>query len=210
MNQEIEPTPFDVEVEDDSGQEYPWAPQPGETALGFQYFCVYRDLGARRSVAAAARAVGRDASILRQLSAKFSWPDRALAYDAWLDRKAVEELARGRTKMRAEHAGIAELAREKILARLKTLDPEELGARDLATWLDLSVKIERQARGEPDKVTRHEHEVNVVDQLDAEGRRSLMAEAMAVLQERMGSGLQTDELEASIIEAEEVEDDGGS
>lgn len=203
-------TPFDVDDEDDSGQAFPWALQPGETSLGFHYFTIYRDLGPRRTVAAAARELKVAPETLRALSAKFSWVDRCLAFDAYLDQRAVEELARGRTKMRQEHADIAVLAREKILARLKTMNPEEMGARDVATWMDLSVKIERQARGEADKKIEVSGEVNVIEQLDADARRSLMAEALAVLNERLGIGA-ADEIEQAYEDAEVVEDedDGG-
>lgn len=200
-------TPFEPDHEDDSGRAYPWAPQPGETSLGFHYFTSYRDLGARRTIAATARALKCTPETLRALSARYSWVDRALAFDAYLDARAVEELARGRTTMRQEHTDIAVLAREKILARLKTMNPMEMGARDMAAWLDLSVKIERQARGEADKKIEISGEVNVVEQLDADSRRSLMAEALAVLNERLGIPA---ELEA-YVDADVVEegDDGG-
>lgn len=201
-------TPFEPDHEDDSGQAFPWAPQPGETSLGFHYFTIYRSLGPRRTVAAAARELKCTPETLRALSAKYGWVDRCLAYDAYLDARAVEELARGRTQMRQEHADIAVLARKKILARLQTMNPDEMGARDLAAMLDLSVKIERQARGEADKKIEISGEVNIVEQLDADSRRSLMAEALAVLNERLGVPPAL-ELE-QYVEAEIVEDgDGG-
>ncbi len=206
MTSEI--TPFEPDLESDDGQAYPWAPQPGETSLGFYYFGVYRDLGPRRTVAAAARQLGVVPETLRALSSRYSWVDRSLAFDAWLDARAVEELARGRTKMRQEHADIAVLAREKILKRLRTMDPNEMGARDLATWMDLSVKIERQARGEADKKIEISGEVNVIEQLDSDARRGLMADALAVLNERLGIGQLEAYVEAEIVE-EEDETDGG-
>ncbi len=116
MTSEI--TPFEPDLESDDGQAFPWAPQPGETSLGFHYFGIYRDLGPRRTVAAAARELKCAAETLRALSAKFSWVDRALAFDAWLDARAVEELARGRTQMKQEHADIAILARKKNLGEI--------------------------------------------------------------------------------------------
>lgn len=204
---QIEPTPFDVEHEDDSGRAFPWAPQKGETSAGFQAFAAYRDQSpSKRSIAATARALGRDASVLRALSAKFNWVDRALAFDAWLDARAVEELARGRTLMRQEHAEVAVMARGKIMARLKKLDPDEMSVRDLAAMLDLSVKLERQARGEPDRKVEVSGEINVVDTLSADERRNLMSEALAVLNERLGvrPAMELDQYEdADIVEDED-------
>ncbi len=202
-------TPFEPDHESDDGRVFPWAPQPGETHLGFHLFTVYRDLPAgKRSISAAARTSGRSPDTLRALSARYNWVDRALSFDAYLDQRAVESLARGRTAMRQEHTDIAIMARQKILARLKTMDPDELGARDLATWLDLSVKIERQARGEADKKIEISGEVSIVESLPTDERRSLMEEARRVLAERLGLGV-ADELEA-FVEAEVLEDgDGG-
>lgn len=179
-------TPFEPEHEDDSGRAFPWAPQPGETSMGFQAFATYRDAGPKRTIASVARQLGRDAGTLRMLSAKYSWVDRALAFDAYLDKRSVEELARGRTQMRQEHADVAVLARTKILTRLKSMNPDELSVRDLAAWLELAVKLERQARGEPDKTVSVSGEVNIVEALGASERRSLMEQALSVLSERLG------------------------
>jgi hypothetical protein len=206
---DVQVTPFDPDHEDDSGRAYPWAPQSGETALAFSYFTSYRDSGPRRTVAATARALGREAGTLRMLSVKHSWPDRAKAYDAWLDRQATESLAQGRTQMRQAYVDMAETARKKIMQRLEKLDPDEMSVRDLAQWIELTNKIERQNREMPDKVIRHEGEVNIVDQLDTAARRSLMAEAQRILAERLGIS-RPDALESSIVDAEVVEvDDAG-
>jgi hypothetical protein len=207
MGTDIEPTPFDAPHEDDSGRTFPWAPLEEETAMAFHAFAAYRDLPpSKRSIAAVARQIGKDPGHLRLLSAKHSWVDRAKAYDAWLDRQAVENLARGRTQMREAYVHAAEVAREKVMQRLRTLDPEEMSVRDLATWLELCNKVERQNRGEPDKVVEVKGQVSIADSLDADTRRSLMAEALAVLKDRLGIK-DADELEAEILDAEVV--DGG-
>lgn len=200
------PSPFELDWEDDSGQIYPWGPQDGETSLAFHYFTVYRDLGPTRTVSAAARSLGKDATFLRQLSAKYAWVDRCMAFDVFLDRAAIESLVRGRTAMRQRHASVAELAFDKIFKRLQTLDPEDMSVRDLATWMDLSVKIDRQARGEADKTLKVEGEISIVDQLPTRERRNLMEQARAVLNQRLG----IKELDsAEIYEAEIVGDDDG-
>lgn len=201
--------PFDDGLDyTDDGHAQAWAPQPGETSLGFHLFGLYKNMPpGKRSAAAVARASGHDVGTIRQLAKQFSWPDRAFALDAYLDRRSVEELARGRTQMRQQHSDLAIMAREKLTIAMKNMDPESMSARDMATWLDLCIKVERQSRGEPDKVTRVEGEISVVEQLDANSRRELMAQAMEVLQERLGGGLQTAELEASILDADVVGED---
>lgn len=199
-------TPFEPEHEDDSGQSYPWGPQDGETAMGFQAFATYRDMSpGKRTIAAVGRQLGRDATVLRALSAKFNWVDRAFAFDAWLDKRAVEDLARGRTQMRQEHADAAVLARTKIMARLKTMSPDELSVRDLAAWLDLAVKLERQARGEADRKIEVSGEINVIEGMPADERRTLMAEAMKVLGDRLGVNDRPAEIEA-YMDAEVIDE----
>lgn len=196
--------PFDDGADyDDDGFPRPWAPQPGEDDVSFSYFVAYKSLPPKdRSAAAVARMFDVPVTAIRELARRFSWPDRALSYDAWLDRRASEELARGRAKMREDDVAIAKIAKDKILVGLRSLNPELMSARDLATWFDLAVKVERQARGEPDKVTQTNVEVNIVDQLDAAARRALMSEAMQVLASRIGPA----ELEG-VIEGEVVDDE---
>lgn len=204
---------FEIETHDDSGQAYPWARQHGETDLGFDYFMRYLRLGPNRSVRAAARQVGRDPSTLRAVSQKFFWPDRAAAYDKHLDKIAIAGLAEGRTRMRSEYVEMAMVAREKIYQRLKNLDPEEMSVRDAATWFDLTNKIERQARGEPDRVIEVKNEITVVEQLDAGARRQLMNDALSVLAERLGMKLPGHGELEGVVEAEIVEEtmaDGSS
>jgi hypothetical protein len=76
----------------------PWTQQDGETAESFAAFVVYRDLGAARSLAEVQRlnekpqkgrkmAAGkrRVSGCMNRWSKRWSWPDRALAWDAMLD-----------------------------------------------------------------------------------------------------------------------------
>jgi hypothetical protein len=110
--------------------------------------------------------------------------------------------------MREDHLALADLALEKIMTRMKQLDPNEMSVRDLATWADLSVKVARQARGEADKTLKVEGELAVVDKLSATERRTLMAEALSVLNKRLGR--EQPQIEAYMdAEVIEEDDDGG-
>ena len=202
---ELEPFDDGSEYEDD-GTPRPWSVQPGEDALAFAYFVTYRNMNpVDRSAAAVSRALDVKVSIIRELAAKFSWSERALSYDAYVDNKASEELARGRIQMKKQHIEIAEIAKAKILEGLTKIRADEMSARDLATWYDLAVKVERQARGEPDKVTHIEGELSVIDNLDTAARRALMAEAMNALAERLGPAQPALE---GIVDADVVSEDG--
>jgi hypothetical protein len=67
------------------------------------------------------------------------------------DKDEAEQKRRARTRaieeMETRHAQIAVDAQRKIVPRLKTLEAEEVTARDLIRWFDIAVKIERVARG---------------------------------------------------------------
>lgn len=204
---DIEPSPFDDgDWFNDDGSLYPWGPQADETGLAYHYFSVFLRLGPGRTIAAAAREAGRSRDFFRELSPRYSWVDRAQAFDMHVERRATEELVRGRVKMREQHLEIAELAKAKIVARLKNLDPDEMSVRDLATWADLAVKIERQSRGEADKTLEVRGQIDVVDQLSTQERRALMEQARRVLNSRLG--VKEIEADDGIIDAEEVPDGG--
>jgi hypothetical protein len=188
----------ELEVFADDGAEYPWAPQSGETTLGYAYFKTYLQLGPQRSIAWAARELEMPSKILRDLSAKFSWVERAVAFDNHLVERRVDEIARGRLQMREEHISIAQKAREKVVARLESMNPMEMTPRDASVWFDLAVKVERQARGEADKTIEVHGNIDV-DGLSTADRRALMAAALETLSARMGIG--------NVIEGEIVEDD---
>jgi hypothetical protein len=138
-----------------------WEQQPGESARAFGAFCVYRDLGPRRSLRAAAAAFyGRtSAASERQLdkwSRAFSWVERASAWDRHLDAEARAAQEQARREMVERHVREARALQAKALERLRALCPEELGPADLLRYIVEAAKLERLTLGEPDTVQRHE------------------------------------------------------
>jgi hypothetical protein len=138
-----------------------WEQQPGESSRAFGAFCVYRDLGPRRSLRAAAAAFyGRSAAALeRQLdkwSAAFRWVERASAWDRHLDAEACQAQEQARREMVERHVREARALQGKALERLRALAPEELGPAELLRYIVEAAKLERLALGEPDTVQRHE------------------------------------------------------
>ena len=139
----------------------PWEQQTGESSRAFGAFCVYRDLGPRRSLRAAAAAFyGRTAAATeRQVdkwSRTFSWVERACAWDRHLDAEARRAQEEARREMVERHVREARALQGKALERLRALCPEELGPADLLRYIVEAAKLERLALGEPDAVQRHE------------------------------------------------------
>ena len=139
----------------------PWEQQPGESSRAFGAFCVYRGLGPRRTLRAAAEAFYHRSSgaVLRQLhtwSAKLRWVERASAWDRHLDAEARQAQEKARREMAERHAQEARALQAKAVERLRALRPEELGAADVLRYFVEAAKLERLAQGEPDTVQRQE------------------------------------------------------
>jgi hypothetical protein len=139
----------------------PWERQPGESARAFGAFCVYRDLGPRRSLRAAAEKFYQrsSAAVLRQCntwSSAFHWVERASAWDKHLDAEARRAQEEARREMAERQAREARALQAKAVERLKALKAEELGPADVLRYFVEAAKLERLACGEPSAVQRQE------------------------------------------------------
>jgi len=116
--------------------EEPWTKREDETQRAYEVFCVYRDLGPERSLQKAHdEEYGEGAGNLRYVegwSSEYDWPERAQAYDRYLEKKRREEYEEELTSG-LSHAG----ARVEKLKELHDRLEEEL-AENL--WLQ-DVKI---------------------------------------------------------------------
>lgn len=118
-----------------------------ESPRAFEAFAFYRDMGAARNLEAVAKQVDKNLSLVRRWSADYSWVTRARTWDAEQDRIKREAQTKVIQDMAERHAKIAVRFQNKVVQRLENLDPDELSARELAQWLDVSVKVERLSRG---------------------------------------------------------------
>lgn len=138
-----------------------WERLPNESSKAYAAFCIYRDLGSERSLDGVRRKLeenGKKVSIkfLGRWSSKYNWVARAQAYDDYLERKKREEKEKAILEMAERHARIAVAFQQKIVERLRELDPDQLSPSDLAKWLDVATKLERLSRGEPTEIGKQE------------------------------------------------------
>lgn len=141
-----------IPIHDES--ELTWdAPLPGETAISFSQFCIFRDMGPYRTLRRVAEQVGRSPKSVRALSATNHWVKRALLYDAHLDAIKREANEKAILEMNARQAEIGRLMQEQGLAALKARKPESLEPAEAARYIESGAKIERLARGEVDSRT---------------------------------------------------------
>src|SRR5262249_13729898 len=118
----------------------PWERLPGESPRAYAAFCLYRDLGPRRSLDAASRGYHhppppggdgkptarrpRASGRIRQWAQRWNWGARARAWDQELGRVQWAEQIAAVKEMAERHAKEALLLQNKAVERLRQLRPE--------------------------------------------------------------------------------------
>lgn len=123
-----------------------WEQQHGETPKQFEAFAVYRDLGPKRTARQVADRLHKGRDLMHRWQQANAWVRRAEAYDREIERERLIDAAGHRRDMHMRTARLAAALQNKIVARLQTLEPNELSPRDLIQWLDISTRVERTAR----------------------------------------------------------------
>jgi len=125
----------------DSGQ------REGESAKAFEAFIVWRDMGDTRSYPAVAQKLSKSTTLIKRWGARWRWNERLRDHLSYLDRQRVETQRSAIQEMNLRHVNAAILFQEKTLARLKSIDVDELAPRDLVRMFEVAVAVERSARG---------------------------------------------------------------
>ena len=140
-----------------SEEKHEWDRLPGESSKAYFHFCLYRDMGVARSLRQMAHVPGCT-SQRRQCnrwSTRWRWVERCGQYDDYLERQARLQQERERRAMHKRHAKMGMLAQtfavrklEKMASRIEQ-DEERVSPGEVARILEIGVKVERLARGEP-------------------------------------------------------------
>jgi hypothetical protein len=137
-------------------EKHAWDRLSGESSKAYHHFCIYRDMGASRSLRQMA-AIPGCTSVRRQLnrwSSRWRWVERCQQYDDYLEYQIRAQQEKERREMSKRHAKIAMLGQnilvkgmEELLAKVQS-GQHNLAPAELARLMDVSVKVERLARGE--------------------------------------------------------------
>ena len=163
----------------------PWEQLPGESSKAYAAFCLYRDQGLNRSIEATSRlyhghaaplegqtAIGRRRGAsgqIRRWAQRWNWSARARAWDQELQRVNWSKQVEASAEMAERHAKEALLLQNKAVERLRLLQPQELGPREILSYLVEAAKLERLARGEPtERVAEELHLADVKELTDDE------------------------------------------
>ena len=134
----------------------PWQRQKGESRQAFEAFTVYRDFGPTRSQEKVAKKLGKSNALMSRWSIKWNWVERAVSWDEELDRRNREAQAEARKEMAERHINESMMFQQKVLERLRELNPQELSPNDMARWFEIAVKVERLSRGETTENTKQD------------------------------------------------------
>lgn len=135
----------------------PWDRLKGESAKAYGAFCIYRDIPVlERSVAAAARSMGRDYSWIKEWAKKHNWLARGEAWDQHLDEVGRRAQIVAVQEMNDRQARMASGVIHKLSQRINgdeeegvaAIDLNKLTPSDIAKMADVFGKMERIARGE--------------------------------------------------------------
>lgn len=134
----------------------PWERQPGEGPKPFEAFVIYRNAGLTRSAAKVAEQLGKSRTLISRWSAAHAWVVRAEAWDREQDRIDLLERLELRKKALKRHAIYGESLQTKAGTRLANISTADLEAKDVVRWLDVGVRLEREALGiAPEPVGQH-------------------------------------------------------
>jgi len=148
-----------------------WDKLPGESRQSFHGFSTYRDLGPTRSLAQVATALGKSATAIEKMSAKYDWVARAEAFDWHRDQIRQQEIERLEREAVDQQRALGQALRITSMQRLVgrrpgvsgdgrpleeivALDPNDLNAQDVARLAVEGVRIERLAMGMPTDVSK--------------------------------------------------------
>lgn len=88
---------------------------------------------------------------------KWEWRRRAREYDEYNRRVRIQMEEAERTKMIQRHMQIAQAAQAKVLQWLKDPGRNLDAPQDVIRWMEVAIKLERQARGLPAELLDLQH-----------------------------------------------------
>jgi hypothetical protein len=156
---------FDKAIEEARAAVMPfesWERLPGESALAYAAFCVYRDYGPDRNIRRAVEercreaepasvrleaAVARKYRTWRNWAAQFRWRERAADYDNYLDKLKQAELRKTIEAQGEKHRAVTGKMLAVVEKKLDLMNPADLAQGTVTEWVETAIKAEREAAG---------------------------------------------------------------
>ena len=128
-----------------------WDRRRYEGAKPYEAFILYREMGLKRSLAKVAKALGKSKALMDRWSSKWCWVNRAADWDAHQDRVKQDEYDEQTRTMARRHAKLALAMLDKVRIKLKALKGKGVTVPQIIKMLDVATRVEREARGFPQK-----------------------------------------------------------
>ncbi len=142
-------------------EDQPWSRRDGESLRHHGLLLRYCSQGYKRSLLKVAKETHVSMIWLEKLSAQWEWVNRAMAWDAALERQRADEIQKSMIRMAESEAKATETMLRIInlgaMRRLKSLiadENEKLSAKDLGLLYEIVAKSSRAMRGEPGEITK--------------------------------------------------------
>ena len=138
-----------------------WTRLPEENSRQYSAFCIFRDMGPKRSIPKVDKEWSSTGAIrrLRVWAAQNHWKERVVAYDDYIDEIKRTKNEEAILEMTARHADYSLQIQEKAIESLKLVDPGQLKPHEVIKMIETAVKIERLSRGVPTENIKQENEV---------------------------------------------------
>lgn len=127
----------------------PWERQPSEEWKEYEWFCKWRDsLPGDRRITTFSRNINSSPSTIKRVMEKNHWDRRFSAYKQKIHEEKQELDEIDRQEMYKRHSSLSLQLQNKLTEAIDSVNPEEMSPRDIATWLDIAVKVDRLSKGE--------------------------------------------------------------
>lgn len=143
----------------------PWNRRPTETRKAYAGFVAYRDLGTDRSLVKLSQQTGKHRTLYEGWSVRHGWQTRVDAWDAWKESEKQKAMHREVIEMGERQARIATAFQAKVAQAwqasnlLGNDETPPAAPRELAYIMDLSIKWERLALGQPSERIELTHQL---------------------------------------------------
>ena len=124
----------------------PWEKRlADESPKAFKAFCLFRNMGYKRSIKACLELNGIDPKKYgswARYARMFDWKNRAAAYDEFIAKETEREILAERVERRKRQMEMLNGFDELVQKRIKTLKPEDLNADGAMDLLERSAKLD--------------------------------------------------------------------
>lgn len=156
----------------------PWERQPHEEWRDYEWFCKWRSsLPADRRITTFAKAIGSSPSTIKRIMGKNDWEQRFSLYRQKLHEEKLELEEIDRQEMLKRHSSLALQLQHKLEDAIDNMDASRLNPRDIATWLDIAVKVDRLSRGESTSNIAENRKVDVNVQQQVKKAQETLSDA---------------------------------